>query len=129
MKTKAHEETQGTRRQPVILRVSDARTPRESPVDIGLSPRIAVFADRRLPFTDGLERLNSAYSDAIHYFAGSAFDKSAVSLSGVLPAGTPFFCRRNAMILVEFLAETEPGAIIGIVVCTADHSVETFLPA
>src|SRR5580700_3491843 len=33
------------------------------------------------------------------------------------------------MILIEFLAETEPGAVIGIVVCTADHSVETFLPA
>src|SRR5271155_280873 len=65
---------------------------------------------------------------AVHYLDGSTLERSAVSSSGVLPAGTPFCCNKNAMILVEFLAETEPGAIIGISVCTADHSVETFLP-
>ena len=44
------------------------------------------------------------------YLDGSTLDKSAVSSSGVVPATTPFFCKRNAMIFVELMAETEPGA-------------------
>lgn len=81
----------------------------------------------RIP--DGPERARSPNSQAIHYFAGSALDKSTVSFSGVLPEGTPFFCKRNAMISTDFFAATEPGADIGIVVCTSDHSVEDFFPA
>ena len=62
------------------------------------------------------------------YFEGRAFDKSTVSSSSLAPAGTPFFCNRKAIMLTEFFAGTEFGAIIGIWVCTLDHRVETFLP-
>jgi hypothetical protein len=39
-----------------------------------------------------------------HFFEGRAFDKSTVSSSGVAPAGTPFFCNRKAIMLMEFFA-------------------------
>ena len=42
------------------------------------------------------------------------FGKISRIVERVAPDGTPFFCNRNAMMLVEFFAETEPGAIIGI---------------
>ena len=128
-KTKAPEKIQRMRRQPAFLRVSDVLGPLESSLDMKLSLRFAAPADRRPCLAVGAEFLNSALSEADHYFAGSALDRSTVSSSGVVPAGTPFFCNKNAMMLIEFLAGTESGAIIGIVVCTADHSVEAFLPA
>src|SRR5277367_3108027 len=79
--------------------------------------------------SEGISKVRTVRGTAaVNYFAGSTLDRSAVSSSGVLPAGMPFCCNRNAMILTEFLAETEPGAIMGISVCTADQSVETFLP-
>src|SRR5580692_8125202 len=82
-------------------------------------------------FVEGLALalLRSAHSGAFDYrFDGSTLDKSVVSLSGVEPASTPFFSNRNAMMSIEFLAETDPGADIGICVCTLDQRVETFLP-
>ena len=115
-KTKVQEKIQRMRRRPVFLRVSDALCPIKSSLDIGLSLRIPVPADRRARFADGAEWLSAPLSEAVHYSAGSALDRSAVSSSGVVPAGTPFFCKRNAMILMEFLADTDPGAIIGICV-------------
>jgi hypothetical protein len=75
----------------------------------------------RLRQSDGIKRMR-------HYFEGRAFDKSTVSSSGMAPVGTPFFCNRKAIMLMEFIAGTEFGAIIGISVCTLDHRVETFLP-
>ena len=92
-------------------------------------PGDAVLSDAQPRIASGPVRLRSPHSQAIRYFAGSALVKSVVSSSGVLPAGTPFFCNRNAMISTDLFAETEPGADIGIVVCTSDHSVEAFFPA
>jgi hypothetical protein len=62
------------------------------------------------------------------YFLGRIFDKSTVSSRGAAPAGMPFFCNKKAMMLIEFVAGTEFGAIMGISVCTLDHRIETFLP-
>jgi len=59
--------------------------------------------------------------DSCPYFTGSTFDKSTVSSSGTVPPGTPFFCRRNAMMLMESFGETDPGDVIGVSVCTVDH--------
>ena len=127
-KPKANEKILRKRRRLVLLGVSDRLTPSGSSVDIRIFQQFAASADRRPRFVDGLALLRSAHAEAVHYFLGSALDRSDVSLSGVEPAGTPFFCNRNAMTSVEFLAETEPGADMGISVCTSDHRVETFLP-
>jgi hypothetical protein len=98
-------------------------------VDIRFSQQFAASDDRRPSFVAGLELLRPAHSEAFDYlFDGSALDKSTVSLSGVEPASTPFFSKRNAMMSIEFLAETEPGADIGICVCTSDQRVEIFFP-
>ena len=128
-KPKAHEEIRRKRRPPMILGVLDRLTPSGSSVDIRFSQQFAASADRRPRFMAGLELLSPARSEAFDYlFEGSTLDKSVVSLSGVEPASTPFFSKRNAMMSTEFLAETEPGADIGICVCMSDQKVETFLP-
>jgi hypothetical protein len=60
------------------------------------------------------ELLSTMWNTSGHYFEGKTFAKSTVSSSGVAPEGTPFFCNRKAMMFTEFVAATEPGAIIGI---------------
>jgi hypothetical protein len=112
----------------MFLGILDRLAPSGSSVDIRISQKFAEFADRRPRFVHGFELPRSAHLAAFHYFDGRALDKSAASLSGVELAGTPFFCKRNAMMSIEFLAGTEPGADIGICVCTSDQRVETFLP-
>src|SRR6202007_1645133 len=120
-KRKAKKKTQTMRREPACLRVSDVPGSNESSGGIGLSRVSQLLPIGGPRSAHHPERLSSAHSEAIHYFAGSALDKSTVSLSGMLPAGTPFFCKRNAMISTDVLAETEPGADIGIVVCTSEQ--------